>query len=54
WYPFQSKHDWDFARWAKNQGPSSNAVTELLAIDGVVESLGLSFRNVRELNHMID
>ncbi|KAH8994678.1 hypothetical protein EDB86DRAFT_3064651 [Lactarius hatsudake] len=54
WYPFQSQRDWDFARWAKTRGPSSTAVTELLAIDGVVENLGLSYRNVRELNRIID
>ena len=35
WHPFQSQSDWDFARWAKNRGPSSTAVTELLALDGV-------------------
>jgi hypothetical protein len=35
WYPFRSQRDWDFARWAKNRGPSSTAVTELLAMDGV-------------------
>jgi hypothetical protein len=35
WYPFQSQRDWEFARWAKNRGPSSTAVSELLAIDGV-------------------
>ena len=35
WYPFQSQRDWDFAQWAKNRGPSSTAVTELLAMDGV-------------------
>jgi hypothetical protein len=35
WYPFQSQCDWDFARWAKNRGPSSTAVTELLAMNGV-------------------
>ena len=35
WYPFQSQCDWDFARWVKNRGPSSTAVTELLAMDGV-------------------
>jgi hypothetical protein len=35
WHPFQSQRDWDFARWAKNRGPSSTAVTELLAMDGV-------------------
>lgn len=35
WAPFQSRRDWEFAQWAKNRGPSSTAVTELLAIDGV-------------------
>ncbi|KAH9083700.1 hypothetical protein EDB83DRAFT_2282415 [Lactarius deliciosus] len=54
WYPFRSQRDWDFAQWAKNRGPSSTAVTELLAIDGLVENLGLSYRNIRELNHIID
>ncbi|KAN0139940.1 hypothetical protein V8E53_002245 [Lactarius tabidus] len=54
WYPFRSQCDWDFARWAKNRGPSSTAITKLLVIEGVVENLGLSFCNVRELNHLID
>jgi hypothetical protein len=36
WYPFQSQHDWE---WAKNQGPSSMAVSELLAFDGVSLSI---------------
>ena len=35
WHPFQLQRDWDFALWAKNRGPSSTAVTELLAINGV-------------------
>jgi hypothetical protein len=35
WYPFQSQRDWDFAQWAKSRGPSSTAVTELLAINSV-------------------
>jgi hypothetical protein len=35
WHPFQSQRDWEFAQWAKNRGPSSTAVSELLAIDGV-------------------
>jgi hypothetical protein len=35
WYPFQSQRDWEFAQWAKNRGPSSTAVTELLGINGV-------------------
>jgi hypothetical protein len=33
--PFASKMDWEIARWAKLQGPSSSAVTELLQIEGV-------------------
>ncbi|KAH9021347.1 hypothetical protein EDB85DRAFT_1895731 [Lactarius pseudohatsudake] len=54
WSPFWSQRNWDFARWAKKRGPTSMSVTELLAIDGVVESLGLSYRNARELNRIID
>ncbi|KAI9449042.1 hypothetical protein BJY52DRAFT_1228006 [Lactarius psammicola] len=54
WSPFWSQCDWNFARWAKNWGPTSTAVMELLAIDGVVENLGLSYCNARELNCIID
>ena len=35
WHLFQSQRDWEFAKWAKNRGPSSTAVSELLAIDGM-------------------
>ena len=35
WSPFLSQQDWDFALWAKDRGPSSTAVTELLAMEGV-------------------
>ena len=35
WYPFQSQCDWLLARWAKMRGPTSSAVTELLAIPEV-------------------
>jgi hypothetical protein len=38
WHPFRSQCDWDFARWAKDRGPSSTSVTELLAINGVRKS----------------
>ncbi|KAI9432312.1 hypothetical protein BJY52DRAFT_1132789 [Lactarius psammicola] len=54
WSPFQSQCDWEFAQWAKQRGPTSSAVSELLAIDGVVEKLGLSYCNVKELNDIID
>jgi hypothetical protein len=35
WAPFQSRMDWDIAKWAKNRGPSSTAFSELLQIKGV-------------------
>ena len=35
WAPFLSECDWEFARWAKMRGPTSTAVTDLLAIPGV-------------------
>lgn len=33
--PFNSKMDWEIARWAKLRGPGSTAFTELLGIEGV-------------------
>jgi hypothetical protein len=35
WAPFKSEIDWRVAQWAKLQGPSSTAVSELLSINGV-------------------
>jgi hypothetical protein len=35
WAPFCSRIDWEIARWAKMRGPTSSAVTELLAIPEV-------------------
>ena len=35
WAPFQSKLDWDVARWVNLRGRTSSAVSELLAIPGV-------------------
>ena len=35
WAPFQSECDWDVAHWAKMNGPSSSALTGLLAIPNV-------------------
>ena len=40
--PFCSKIDWEIVRWAKSHGPSSTAVTELLAIDSVCSSCSFS------------
>ncbi|KAM6501567.1 hypothetical protein JOM56_001544, partial [Amanita muscaria] len=52
--PFKSRLDWEFAKWAKLRGPSSTALTELLAIEGLVDCLGLPFKTVHELNKLID
>jgi hypothetical protein len=35
WAPFHSQRDWEIAQWAKMRGPTSTAMTELLAISGV-------------------
>ncbi|KAG2755608.1 hypothetical protein P692DRAFT_201836747 [Suillus brevipes Sb2] len=52
--PFASKLDWDMVRWAKLQGSSSTVFSELVSIEGLSEKLGLSFKNTRELNKIID
>ena len=52
--PFNSKLDWEIAHWAKTRGPGATAMTELLQIDGFQDALGLSYKNMRELNKMID
>ncbi|CDO69394.1 hypothetical protein BN946_scf185040.g7 [Trametes cinnabarina] len=52
--PFRSRIDWEVARWAKMRGPGSNAGSELLGIDGLADALGLSFKNMSELNKIID
>ncbi|KAJ7340027.1 hypothetical protein DFH08DRAFT_915752 [Mycena albidolilacea] len=54
WAPFQSQIDWQIARWAKVRGSTSTAFSDLLAINGVTESLGLSYKNSKELNQIID
>ncbi len=38
WAPFKSELDWITARWAKMRGPSSTAMTQLLAMPGVRHS----------------
>ncbi|KAG1895817.1 uncharacterized protein F5891DRAFT_1130501 [Suillus fuscotomentosus] len=46
--------DWEVARWAKLCGPTSTAFLDLLSINRVHEKLGLSYKNSRELNKIID
>ncbi|KAF7292558.1 hypothetical protein MIND_01153100 [Mycena indigotica] len=52
--PFASKMDWEIAQWAKMRGSGSTAFTDLLKIDGVRESLGLSYGTSAQLNTIID
>ncbi|KAJ3769430.1 hypothetical protein FB446DRAFT_812086 [Lentinula raphanica] len=54
WAPFTSKMDWELAHWAKLRGAGSTAFSDLLAIEGVGEALGLSYRNSHELDSIID
>lgn len=53
-WPFGSRLEHDIAQWAKTRGVGSNAASDLLSIPGVQERLGLGFKNVRELNAIID
>ncbi|KAG1831329.1 hypothetical protein EV424DRAFT_1470100 [Suillus variegatus] len=52
--PFNSQVDWEVARWAKLCGSTSTAFSDLLSINGVHEKLGLSYKNSRELNKIIN
>ncbi|KAJ3567978.1 hypothetical protein NP233_g6016 [Leucocoprinus birnbaumii] len=52
--PFSSEVNWEIARWAKLRGPSSTAFSELLAIEGVCEKLGLSYKTADDLNQKIE
>jgi len=36
YHPFASKLDWEVAKWAKLQGPSSTSLMDLLKIEGVM------------------
>ncbi|KAI0048603.1 hypothetical protein FA95DRAFT_1490591 [Auriscalpium vulgare] len=54
WAPFNSKLEWEIARWAKLRGPTATAFTELLQIEGVQDRLGLSFKSSKELNKIVD
>ncbi|KAG2029427.1 hypothetical protein BDR03DRAFT_1018401 [Suillus americanus] len=54
WAPFTSRIDYEVAKWAKLHGAGSMAFSDLLAIDGLHDALGLSYQNSHELNHIID
>ncbi|KAJ7137196.1 hypothetical protein C8R44DRAFT_828619 [Mycena epipterygia] len=52
--PFNSKMDWEVARWAKLRGSGSTAFTDLLNVEGVRSALDLSYANSVQLNKVID
>ncbi|VDC01268.1 unnamed protein product [Peniophora sp. CBMAI 1063] len=54
YHPFATKLDWDLAAWAKTHSIGSNALTDMLKIEGVVERLDLQYRNTHELNKILD
>ncbi|KAJ3898941.1 hypothetical protein F5879DRAFT_1063908 [Lentinula edodes] len=54
WAPFISQMDWEVAQWAKMRSSGSTAFLDLLAIEGVMEALGLSYADSMELNGIID
>ncbi|KZV74632.1 hypothetical protein PENSPDRAFT_572729 [Peniophora sp. CONT] len=54
YHPFKSKLNWDLAAWAKTHGIGSNALTDMLKIEGVVDRLELQYSNTRELNQLMD
>ncbi|KAG1732736.1 hypothetical protein EDB19DRAFT_1831224 [Suillus lakei] len=52
--PFALKLDWEMAQWAKLRGPSLTAFSELISIEGLSDTISLSFKNAHELNKFID
>ncbi|KAI0055661.1 hypothetical protein BV25DRAFT_1815297 [Artomyces pyxidatus] len=54
WAPFANELEWELVRWAKTRGPTSTAFTDLLQIKGLREKLELSFKNVGDVNTIID
>ncbi|KAJ7787065.1 hypothetical protein B0H14DRAFT_3095490 [Mycena olivaceomarginata] len=52
--PFKSKMDWEVGKWAKLRGSGSTVFTDLLQVEGVRETLDLSYKTAAELNKIID
>ncbi|KAJ8695792.1 hypothetical protein PTI98_005719 [Pleurotus ostreatus] len=52
--PFASELDWQIAKWFVKEDPGHAAFDRLLKIPGVVEKLGLSFKNVRQIHKTLD
>ncbi|KAI5835810.1 hypothetical protein K523DRAFT_217684, partial [Schizophyllum commune Tattone D] len=52
--PFASELDWRIALWAVKEDVSQGAFNRLLAIPGVYERLGLSFKNTYHMHKTIN
>ncbi|VDB87450.1 unnamed protein product [Peniophora sp. CBMAI 1063] len=54
YHPFASKLDWELAAWAKSYAIGANALTALLKIEGLADTLDLQYRSNRDLNKLVD
>ncbi|KAH9916350.1 uncharacterized protein B0H18DRAFT_884869 [Fomitopsis serialis] len=54
WKPFASELDWRVAMWVIREDVGQNSLNRFLKIPGVVEKLGLTFKDVRELFIKVD
>ncbi|EPS93266.1 hypothetical protein FOMPIDRAFT_1084476, partial [Fomitopsis schrenkii] len=54
WRPFASELDWKVVSWIVREDVGQNSLNRFLSIPGVVERLGLSFKDVRELFIKVD
>lgn len=52
--PFASELDWKIAKWFVDEDPGHAAFDRLLKIPGVIQKLGLSFKNVRGIRKTIE
>ncbi|KAI0733701.1 hypothetical protein C8Q72DRAFT_880835 [Fomitopsis betulina] len=54
WRPFSSELDWCMAKWVISEDVGQKSLNRFLSIPGVVEKLGLTFKDVRELFMKVD
>ncbi|KAH9910544.1 uncharacterized protein B0H18DRAFT_844521, partial [Fomitopsis serialis] len=54
WKPFASELDWRVAMWVVREDVGQKSINRFLSIPGVVDKLGLTFKDIRELFMKID
>ncbi|TFY64417.1 hypothetical protein EVJ58_g2643 [Rhodofomes roseus] len=54
WRPFASELDWRVAMWIVREDVGQNSMNRFLSIPGVVEKLGLSYKDIRQLYLKVD